>query len=70
MIEWKPATEYPEPDVWILVRRSKHSNVISSVPYSIAYRSGDKWLNPSGYIIDNVTHWAYINPPADTTSGS
>jgi hypothetical protein len=63
MLEWHPATEYPEQHVWVLAFRAKPPTALSYVPYSVLYREDNKWINTAGYVIDNITQWAYINPP-------
>lgn len=63
MLKWRLTLDFPSPHVWVLGFQSKDALVMGYVPYIVVCRDGDQWINRSGYVIDNITHWTYLNPP-------
>jgi hypothetical protein len=68
MLNWHPAVDFPSPHVWVLALQSKDPLIMGYVPYIVVCRDRDQWLNRSGYVIDNIAQWAYINAPVADTS--
>lgn len=63
MLEWKPATEYPESNVWVLGYRSPSPSAVVYISYIIVYRVDDRWISTTGSVVTDITHWMYLSPP-------
>jgi hypothetical protein len=68
MFKWRPATTFPQQHIWVLAFRPKQPHIVRYEPYIVVYRNGDQWMDASGHMIHNITHWTYLNPPATDTS--